>query len=53
MNNSKLKRKFYRAWYKQDYDLVCEMCNKFSWLNFYIPKSNQPYFKSLFATDNK
>ena len=49
MSNSKLKRKFKRAWYQKNYELVAEMCMKFEWLNFYIPKSNHPHFKSLFS----
>ena len=49
MSNGKLKRKFKSAWYKKDYKLVAIMCMKHDWLNFYIPKSDNPYFKSLFS----
>ena len=50
MSNGKIKRKFYNAWYKKDYKLAAEMCVKYDWLNFYIPKSDNPYFKSLFSS---
>ena len=49
MSNGKAKRKFYSAWYKRDYEKMMKLLSKYGWLNFYIPKSDNPYFKSLFS----
>ena len=53
MSNGKAKRKFYSAWYKKDYETMMKFLNKHEWLNFYIPKSDDPYFKSLFSDLSK